>query len=77
LDYGPELCTADLPPEFREAKAAPNSEQPALLSPHRHLSEVELIREALQVAGGNLEKAANFAGMSRATFWRKGKKYNI
>jgi transcriptional regulator of acetoin/glycerol metabolism len=36
-----------------------------------------LIREALQMASGNLEAAANYAGMSRATFWRKRKKYKI
>ncbi len=74
---GQELCIEDLPPEFSETKESLNCEQPALLTQHRHLSEVELIREALQLAGGNLEKAANFAGMSRATFWRKRKKYDI
>lgn len=74
---GPELCTEDLPPEFRETKEAQYSNQPAQLIPHRHLSEADLIREALQITGGHLEKAANYAGMSRATFWRKRKKFNI
>jgi transcriptional regulator of acetoin/glycerol metabolism len=31
----------------------------------------------LAITGGNLEAAANYAGMSRATFWRKRKKYGI
>ena len=74
---GQELSTEDLPPEFRETKNASHSEQPNILSQHKRLSEEDLIRDALQLAGGNLVIAANYAGMSRATFWRKRKKYNI
>jgi two-component system response regulator AtoC len=43
----------------------------------RRVDETELIREALQVSGGHLEEAARLAGMSRATFWRKRKKYGL
>lgn len=72
-----ELSLDDLPPEFRESKPLTISEQ---LSPPKHKkyqNEADLIREALQMTGGNMEAAASYAGMSRATFWRKRKKYNI
>jgi transcriptional regulator of acetoin/glycerol metabolism len=36
-----------------------------------------MIRDALKAADGNMEAAASYLGMSRATFWRKRKKYNI
>jgi len=74
---GQELCTEDLPPEFREVKPPLTIEPQSLRTQNRKLTEVELIREALQLAEGHLEKAANYAGMSRATFWRKRKKYDI
>jgi transcriptional regulator of acetoin/glycerol metabolism len=31
----------------------------------------------LQRAGGRMEEAARLVGMSRATFWRKRKKYGL
>lgn len=74
---GNELRLDDLPPEFRETKAIVISEK---LSPAKHKkyqNEADMIREALQITEGNLEAAANYAGMSRATFWRKRKKYKI
>lgn len=74
---GNELCLDDLPPEFRELTPLVATEPPPILKHARNRNEAELIREALQMASGNLEAAANYAGMSRATFWRKRKKYNI
>ena len=74
---GPELRLEDLPPEFRETEAAVNLATQAQLKPGRFVNEAELIREALQFSGGNLDAAARYAGMSRATFWRKRKKYGI
>ncbi len=74
---GNELCLEDLPPEFRESKPQTISEQ---LSPPKHRkyqNEADIVREALQMTGGSMEAAASYAGMSRATFWRKRKKYNI
>ncbi|MGZ4960127.1 MAG: sigma-54 interaction domain-containing protein [Methylomonas sp.] len=75
---GSELTLDDLPPEFRET-APPTSAaaQEPRLKRIRHADEAELIREALQRAGGHLETAASYAGMSRATFWRKRKKYGV
>ena len=74
---GTELTLEDLPPEFREAPAATHSALAMPPRPARRQDEAELIREALQVTGGNLEEAARICGMSRATFWRKRKKYQL
>ncbi len=71
---GSELTMEDLPPEFRETAAQP--EPAALRRPNRD-DEEELIREALHASGGYLGEAAHLAGMSRATFWRKRKKYGF
>jgi len=71
-----ELSTADLPPEFRETPAPFSATEKPLANRTKPGDEAALIREALQIAGGHLETAARYAGMSRATFWRKRKKYN-
>ncbi len=72
---GAELGIDDLPPEFRETGIAKETVLAANLNHPRYADEAELIREALKVAGGHLENAAKYAGMSRATFWRKRKKW--
>jgi transcriptional regulator with PAS, ATPase and Fis domain len=74
---GNELTLDDLPPEFRESKTLVISEQSSSAKHNKYQNEADMIREALQMTGGNLEAAASYAGMSRATFWRKRKKYNI
>jgi DNA-binding NtrC family response regulator len=74
---GNELSLNDLPPEFREAKRQVANEQMPSAKPKKHQNEADMIREALQMTGDNLEAAAKYAGMSRATFWRKRKKYGI
>lgn len=74
---GNELTLEDLPPEFRESKMQATGEQLSLPKHNKSQNEADRIREALQMTGGNLEAAANYAGMSRATFWRKRKKYDI
>lgn len=74
---GNELSLDDLPPEFREIKAPAINEQQSASKHRKSQNEADMIREALQMTGGNLEAAASYAGMSRATFWRKRKKYNI
>jgi len=73
---GSELSLDDLPPEFRETAASDLLQTP-LRNRARHADEAELIREALRLADGHLDTAARHAGMSRATFWRKRKKYLI
>jgi len=74
---GSELTLEDLPPEFRETAVQPASAEGLSVKRARRGDEAELIREALQVSGGYLEEAARLAGMSRATFWRKRKKYGL
>jgi two-component system response regulator AtoC len=74
---GGELTVADLPPEFREA-AGPSAAPGGIpVRAFRRSDEAALIREALEASGGYLEEAARLAGMSRATFWRKRKKYGL
>jgi len=73
---GNEISLDDLPPEFREASPT-YSAAPPLIGGNRRANEADLIREALQNAGGHLETAAKLVGMSRATFWRKRKKYGL
>jgi len=74
---GNELRLDDLPPEFREPKPLAAFDAVPTISRTRNKHEAELIRDALKMANGNLEAAASYAGMSRVTFWRKRKKYNI
>ena len=72
-----ELSIVDLPPEFREPlRPIATIDQHIALRP-KSQNEAELIREALQYNPDNLERAAQYAGMSRATFWRKRRKYGL
>lgn len=74
---GPELTLDDLPPEFRETP--PVSAPPSSPFGKRPLAgdEASRIREALKLANGQIEEASRSLGMSRATFWRKRKKYQL
>ncbi|OAI18890.1 sigma-54-dependent Fis family transcriptional regulator [Methylomonas koyamae] len=74
---GGELGIADLPPEFREPVRSRLPPPVTRLSRAQPADEAELIRQALQAGAGNLEQAAQYAGMSRATFWRKRKKHGL
>jgi DNA-binding NtrC family response regulator len=75
---GRELTMEDLPPEFRESVSAPGgAEAQAVRRYPRRSDEAALIREALEAADGHIDEAARIAGMSRATFWRKRKKYGL
>ncbi len=74
---GHELRLDELPPEFREAPAPPTSTTPGPNSRRNHSNEAEQIKAALTATNGDLEAAAQSLGMSRATFWRKRKKYDI
>lgn len=70
-----ELILADLPPEFRD----PPKPTTALPIGHSSLQEMEphRIRTALIAAKGNVAKTAEILGISRATLWRKRKRYNL
>jgi transcriptional regulator with PAS, ATPase and Fis domain len=74
---GAELRRDELPPELREGT---DPERPAAIarrvgSPRRE--ERARIREALQLSEGRIGEAAARVGMSRATFWRKRRKYEL
>lgn len=73
---GNEITLDDLPPEFREAPTS-HTAVSSRVQHVRPINEAELIREALAACNGHLEEAARYAGMSRVTFWRKRKKYQI
>ncbi len=72
---GPTLSLEELPPEFREG-ARPAAPVPSPVT-STTADEPTQIREALARAGGHIGQAAELLGMSRPTFWRKRKKYNI
>ena len=69
---GPEIALSDLPPEFREqprAVATPDDPTPA--------EGADAIRQALDAEGGHVGRAAARLGVSRPTFWRMRKRFNI
>ena len=70
---GEALRLEDLPPEFREAK--PLQSPPPTRPVSEHTAEPDRIRQALAQTSGRIDEAARMLGMSRATFWRKRKKY--
>jgi len=69
---GEVLQVDDLPPEFREEPISPAA--PVSSSEE---DEAERIGRALTAARGHIDRAAQMLGMSRATFWRKRKKYGL
>ncbi len=73
---GQLLKLTELPPEFREsANAVPVSQSVDLIQPD--LNEEQAIRQALSHHHGKIGPAARMLGMSRATFWRKRRRYGI
>jgi DNA-binding NtrC family response regulator len=87
---GPELLLDELPPEFRTPDSlAPGKPQADNPVPEKtraryrrtgyglETDEAVEIRGALQQAGGRIDEAARITGMSRATFWRKRKRYGV
>jgi transcriptional regulator with PAS, ATPase and Fis domain len=75
---GATLRLSELPPEFRESRV-----DNILKVPHSHNQaltpedEMTAIRKALEQSHGQVGMAASSLGMSRATFWRKRKAFNI
>ena len=67
---GEELLLEELPPEFDRDGTTQETSADAR-------SERERIREALQLEGGKVGAAAARLGVSRATFWRKRRKYGL
>jgi transcriptional regulator with PAS, ATPase and Fis domain len=75
---GATLRLAELPPEFREPRSVDwlkpgYSAKPKLTE----AEEITAIKRALEQSQGRAGIAAQLAGMSRATFWRKRKHYGV
>lgn len=71
---GPEIVLDELPPELLEDSDPPGPAES--LSP-RPDDERARIEAALRLPRDRVSQAANQLGMSRATFWRKRKKYGL
>ena len=75
---GSILRLSELPPEFREPRVENLQKIPRnqnqQLTPE---DEMSAIRKALEQSQGQVSIAANLLGMSRATFWRKRKLFDI
>ena len=72
---GTTLRFSELPPEFREPS-------PLIRLPQKNTMRTEdeekaAIRLALEQSNGGVTEAAESLGMSRATFWRKRKHYDL
>jgi transcriptional regulator with PAS, ATPase and Fis domain len=75
---GATLRLSELPPEFREPRV--DNIQHGKHKPNQQLTpedEMAAIQKALEQSHGQVSTAANLLGMSRATFWRKRKYYDI
>ena len=70
---GMELQLAELPVEFREVAPA----RPLPLVAVAEADERRRIEHALEQAGGHLGRAAGLLGVSRATLWRKRKRFGL
>ncbi|WP_061567825.1 sigma-54-dependent Fis family transcriptional regulator [Caldibacillus debilis] len=70
----PVLSAKDLPDEVFQIFPRPKMEEAAL---HRDDIKKQSIIQALYVCNGNISKAARQLGISRSTFYRQMKKYNI
>jgi len=75
---GSTLRLSELPPEFREPLI--DNIQHGKHKTNKQLTpedEMAAIQKALEQSQGHVNNAANLLGMSRATFWRKRKLYDI
>lgn len=72
---GTTLRCSELPPEFRESRTV--GQQAVQNSPLSADEESAAIRQALEQSNGRVTLAARSLGMSRATFWRKRKIYEV
>jgi transcriptional regulator with PAS, ATPase and Fis domain len=75
---GSTLRLSELPPEFRGPRV--DNIQHGKHKPNLQLTpenEMAAIRKALEQSQGQVSMAANLLGMSRATFWRKRRQYDI
>ncbi len=75
---GDTLHMSELPPEFREPRINGTLKRPSKPGPRLGPEdEASAIRQALEQSQGQVGVAASSLGMSRATFWRKRKLFDI
>jgi transcriptional regulator with PAS, ATPase and Fis domain len=75
---GPTLRLSELPPEFRESRLAESTKPVYRLTSRLNADdEKSAIKQALEQCRGRAGEAADLLGMSRATFWRKRKLYEL
>ncbi len=80
---GTELTEKDLPVHIRDAVFASSSPAPDVQESFSSFpgilaaAERQIIADALQTCGGNVEQAGAMLGMSKATVYRRMKKYGI
>jgi transcriptional regulator of acetoin/glycerol metabolism len=75
---GATLRLSELPPEFREPRVDSMQKVPhKQIRPLTPEDEMAAIRKALEQSEGQVSIAANLLGMSRATFCRKRKLYDV
>ena len=74
---GATLRCSELPPEFRESRAAAEPQPVQNSASLSAAEESAAIRQALEQSNDRVSQAARSLGMSRATFWRKRKIYGI
>lgn len=67
----------DLPPAIARAAGSPSPLPQSTLYDSQVQSEFESIRHAGRRAGGKLGRTAELLGISRATLWRKMKRYDM
>jgi len=70
---GPVLSLADLTPELRGVEP----DRGAVTEPTQSSQERRQMLDALRQSHGNKGKAAALIGMSRSTFWRKAREYQL
>ncbi|MBT5951898.1 MAG: AAA family ATPase, partial [Methylococcales bacterium] len=77
VGQGNTLHFSELPPEFKEPQkrpTPPSENFPCILTSEQ---ERTAIQNALHQYQGKINPAAESLGMSRATFWRKRKHYDL
>jgi transcriptional regulator with PAS, ATPase and Fis domain len=72
---GATLRFSELPPEFREPSLKNRLPRQTILM--TEAEETTAIRQALDQSNGGVTEAAQTLGMSRATFWRKRRRYGL
>ncbi len=76
-DVSDKLTLEDLPPEIHDAPAPEVSGATGLVGMSIQNAEKELIRNTLNMVGGNREQAANILGIGERTLYRKIKEYGL